>query len=314
MRLHLAYGAVAHAAAAGDFKVQDKPQRFRFNLYSPFLCLLLPLGFFISMFWVHSFKVRYVHPVFTMISSAVGLLIVSCLGLMTIDRWRRFQSGLDQRQPSWVAFLFLTCSAAFFLGVGVGEYNFQANMKPFYDVDNLNSYTDVDPVSARGEQLMDAGRIVFTEGTHLDVEHSMGFMSDQVYCVAPITTRRLDGNSSGLAILDFWAIGKNCCKGSLGGDFHCGENVHLNKHGGLRLLKDSDHTFYRLAVQQAEAAYGIKALHPIFLYWMDDPIAEVEAYETSGKRLFLQSVIGFFVAQLVCVLFALLMISKLARI
>lgn len=309
MQLHSAYGAVQH----GEFEAQSKPSRFRINFYSPLLCLLLPWALFMWMFWVHSFKMHYEHPTSTLTSSVVGLIIVSCLGFMTVDRLYNQKTAHGQTQPSWIVFLFLTCAPAYLLGIAVGEYNYEANMKPYYDVANLNSYMDVDPVAARGQQLMDAGRIVFTEGAHLDLKHSMGFMKEQVYCVAPVTTTPLDGNSSGLAVLDFWAIGKNCCSGSQGGDFRCGAYADKHARGGLRLLSASDQTYYRLAVQQAEAAYDIKAVHPIFLYWMPDPMSEVDAYKTSGSRLFTMGVIYFFVAQLAFVILALLLISKLAR-
>ena len=36
-------------------------------------------------------------------------------------------------------------------------------MEPYYDVVTLQTYVDVDPVNARGENLMDAGRLVFKE-------------------------------------------------------------------------------------------------------------------------------------------------------
>ncbi|CAE7684842.1 VIII-A [Symbiodinium pilosum] len=107
-------------------------------------------------------------------------------------------------------------------GTLAGEYNYQVNMLPYFDVAMLQTYLDVDPASARGEHLMDAGRIVFSEGSHLDLQHSMGFMDTETWCVAPVTTRNLDGNSTMPAVVDFWAIGKNCCTGSTGGDFRCG--------------------------------------------------------------------------------------------
>lgn len=60
-----------------------------------------------------------------------------------------------------------------------------------------------------------------------------------------MTTKSLDNNSSQPAVLDFWAIGKNCCAGSKGGDFKCGAWSKRMAHGGLRLLNNQEISYYR---------------------------------------------------------------------
>ena len=42
-------------------------------------------------------------------------------------------------------------------------------------------------------------------------------------------------------------------------------------HEEVRLTNDEDHPYYRLAVQQAEVKFGIKAVHPLFFTWSRDP-------------------------------------------
>ena len=54
-------------------------------------------------------------------------------------------------------------------------------------------------------------------------------------------------------------------------------------------MREEQRPFFRLAVQQAEAAYNIKANHPLFFYWMQD---QAEMRDRQMKSEYLQT-IGF---------------------
>eukprot|EP00438_Fugacium_kawagutii_P029114 Skav233711 [mRNA] locus=scaffold2120:100002:105477:+ [translate_table: standard] len=117
----------------------------------------------------------------------------------------------------------------------------------------------VNPGREKGQQLMDAGRVYFEDGTGLDTSKSMAFRNLDRYCVAPIV---------------FGQVGVNCCSGTTA-DFRCGEFDNPKARSGLRLMRqmpraggletasermtvtlnqgEDQRPFFRLAVQQAEA-------------------------------------------------------------
>jgi len=194
---------------------------------------------------------------------------------------------------------------AVFLATTFGDMNFWYNMQPFYDIENLNTYPSVNPAREKGQQLMDAGRVYFSDGTGLDMRKAMGFKNLDLYCVAPI----VHGQDQ-LASYDFWAVGLNCCSG-VSSDFRCGEFNNPHARSGLRLMRDDQRPFFRLAVQQAEAAYNIKATHPLFFYWMQDPVAEMNSYRDDGFKYYLLGIFTHFAFNLFCVVCAVVGFSKI---
>jgi len=75
-------------------------------------------------------------------------------------------------------------------------------------------------------------------------------------------------------------------------------------------MRDDQRPFFRLAVQQAEAAYNIKATHPLFFYWMQDPVAEMNSYRDDGFKYYLLFVFTHFAFNLFCVVVSVMMFSK----
>eukprot|EP00929_Paragymnodinium_shiwhaense_P086547 TRINITY_DN4704_c0_g1_i3.p2 TRINITY_DN4704_c0_g1~~TRINITY_DN4704_c0_g1_i3.p2 ORF type:complete len:208 (-),score=47.28 TRINITY_DN4704_c0_g1_i3:69-692(-) len=188
-----------------------------------------------------------------------------------------------------------------------GDFNFRYHMQPFYDMENLNTYPNVNPAHAKGQQLMDAGRVYFMDGTALDFGKSMSFKDLDLYCVAPIVN---GGNQQ--ASYDFWAVGKNCCNGP-SSMFQCGEYNNPYARSGYRLLADRERPFYRLAVQQAEAAYNLRSTHPLFFVWTQDPVSMMTEYRSAGFRLFLIATGVHFFFNLACVTGAVIGFSKIGQ-
>jgi len=283
----------------------NRGQRKRMNLVGVVTSLFVPWVLFSVIFATMSFSVHYKQPGLAYFICAIGLLVVLACCALAFNALRKRMQGDIDREPSWFVFLAITTLLAWVMGVVLGDLNFWDNLQPYYDITNLNTYPSVDPSKMRGQQLMDAGRIIFTDGTKLDLTKSMGFKNLDTYCVAPITS-----GTAPLATYDFWAVGLNCCSGN-SADFHCGEFNNPKASAGLRLMNDGQRAFYRLAVQQSEAAYNIKAVHPLFFYWMQDPIAEMNAYQDDGLKYYLLGMFAHFAAQLFLVVVATIAFSKM---
>mmetsp|Transcript_59353 Transcript_59353/g.171485 ORF Transcript_59353/g.171485 Transcript_59353/m.171485 type:complete len:314 (+) Transcript_59353:112-1053(+) len=252
------------------------------------ICFFIPFVVFTAVYSMQSFSLHYDSPsTCKALCFAILAVVIGVFGTSVIATFRRRDDSSD---PKWYVFLFVTSLIAWVFAFVFGQRNFVSNISPYMDIMNLNVYSGVDPGKYNGQQLMDAGRMVFAPGTHLELPLSMGFKNLDTYCVSPISSPLLENSTT--PTYDFWAVGLNCCSGHLP-DFHCGEFNNLNARSGLRLMRDDQRAYFRLAVEQAEAAYNIRAPHPIFLYWMQDPNVEVNAYQQDGYKFWLMGV-GFF--------------------
>lgn len=289
-------------------------QRRRLNLVAICICLFVPWLLFCLMYSVTSFRLYYKSPAAAYLIALLGLLFVCFLGVRAAHAIRAHCSRGDDPfyEPTWYVFLFITSLIAWILGVYYGLHNFYYRMESYYGIENLGNYHDVDPATTRGQQLMDAGRVIFKPGTHLDLQKSMSFMNNDLYCVTPIVSA--NHSLKGAESYDFWAVGTNCCCGESVRDakFQCGEYGNIRASAGLRLMRDEQRPFYRLAVQQALSSYNIKSEHPLFFHWVQDPIVATEALNWEGHRQFLFGVYLHFAFQLACVCLAACCFAKTA--
>lgn len=277
-------------------------KRRRLNLVAIVTNIILPWLVFSGLYAALSFSLHYSRPKLT------WTLVAASIGAAALTGFVAYRRKLRENDPMWYTFAALALFLATVLAVVGGDMNYWYNMEPYYNINNLNSYPSVNPLREKGRQLMDAGRLYFAEGSQLDISKSIGFKNMDQYCVAPIVF-----GEDQLASYDFWAVGVNCCNG-LAGDFRCGEFDNPQARAGLRLMRDDQRPFFRLAVQQAEAAFNIKAEHPIFVYWLQDPVAEMGTYRSMGIKLYLLGVFTHLAFNVLCVSFAVLSFTKIGTV
>jgi hypothetical protein len=257
---------------------------FRFHFRSPTLCyMILGLsGSILAIVWLTAI-VRKVRP-------------ATQHGWNTIETAEIAAQQLS-RQGDWSLFILTTCLASFIIAIVFGTWNFSSHTESYYNLKNLSVYTQVNPATIRGQEIMDAGQVMFVPGTSIDVSKSMSFKDQDTYCVAPIAS------SSSLETYDFWAVGLNCCS-DVASDFKCGNFANHTARGGLRVMDDENRPLYRLAVQQAQSSFNIRATHPLFFHLTADPVDEQERYRRDANKYFLLGMNTHFVVQGVLVLVA----------
>lgn len=273
------------------------------NIKALCVSLFLPWILFAVLLHLMLFRWHYTDPEEVYLALLVGLLVSLCTAAYA--RWKE-KSSLPE--PMWYKYHGIAFFWAVFWAFVIGNYGFWKYSEKYYDYETLNVYTDVNPAKEKGQMLMDSGRVYFTHETRVGTEFSMGFKNRDVYCVAPI----IKGEER-RETYDFWTVGINCCDHPPG-KFQCGQANNPLARSAIRQLGDDDREMYRLAVQQAEAAYGLKATHPVFFYWVADPVHEIDMYYVWTWRIFIYGIAGYFCINLFFVVAASFAFSKIGRV
>lgn len=309
------YQDFGHHPLMGDtiVKMPDLAKsRKRMNIVGICLSLFLPWSVFCVITYVLSFSLHYDNPVAPWFFVAFGALLAVYFLVMAIAQVSRGPG--DIYAGTWNVFLFLTLTIAVCVGSSLGDMNYSTNMQQYYDLLNLNDYIDVDPSRMRGQQMMDAGRVKFVKNTKLNVGKAYAFQNLDTYCVAPITIYSSDvGTFLPLASYDFWAVGMNCCGSNQTTDevfYECGDYKDTKARQGLRLMKDDQRAFFRLAVQQASSAHQLVSNHPLFFYWASDAVELLESYREKGFQVYATGMIVHFICQLFLVLLAMYVFAQ----
>jgi hypothetical protein len=275
-----------------------KGNRFRINVVGIVVNVFSPwLVFFVLLFlYTSKLHFRYPSEVKAFMHVLAGAVLIA-VGSLAVS-WTRGYS------PQWYKASFVLHALAIIGAYGYGSWNYVNYIAPYYSLEKLQAYPNLDVVKTKGATVQDAGRVNFAAGTKIDSSRSWHFRAGALYCVAPIIGQ--DGQET----VDFWAVGKGCCSES-SPDFRCGEGdtpalAMLKARSGLRFLEtdywNPERHFYRLAVNGAEANFGIKAPEPLFFYWTQDPLYTMMTLRDKGWGNFIVGIesFGVFVVAFVC--------------
>jgi len=274
-------------------------RRRRINCIPALNALFLPWVTFLIVFSLSSFYFHYTMPFVVMCANSAITVIALTFAYLGFKN-----TSVPPARAFYQMYMGLTIVCAVCLGWLLGDLNFWFNMQPAYNVDHLATYTNVNPsthtsrdgqvVPTRGKRYQDAGKIYFAHNAVIDYNRSMSFKMGDLYCVAPIIDPSCKKNCG----YDFWAVGMNCCAEDVA-DFRCGEYKNPAAKSGLRLMHNEQRPNFRLAVLEAEGVHKIVSTHPVFFYWLHDPVKELSHIKKKGfKEFVLLMIVSFFLSAL----------------
>lgn len=291
------YGAILdYRLQKHDQMYQNSKRRKRINCLPAIAAFFIPWFAFLLVSTLVSFYFHYRAPVTTCL--IIGLITLGALGNLfdNVKGWKESKDGSFFKM--YIAVMTVIAVVSAWIS---GDLAFWKWMQPGYQYAHLATYTNVDPsmqsmytgqtLSTPGKRYQDAGTIYFKAGSELNVSQAMSFKLGDLYCVVPIVNPDCQKNCGH----DFWAVGINCC-GEDSADFRCGD-YGKRSLSGMRMMNENNRALYRLAVMQAEGihrATGLVSNHPLFFYWMEDPVAEVSKWRKKGYRLYIIGMLATF--------------------
>jgi hypothetical protein len=233
---------------------------------------LVFLFFFIS--WL---VLRHFNPVVNMIITA--LFAIACLCRITMWFLSGRQLGTLNRANMAAMFLLAliaaVCIASMLWVHGVRQYWWWLTGVTYQDMPYNGATT---PAIARS----DAAWLRFQDGSLsyppslVDTSRSAGYRDGDIYCAAPIlSTEALEANSP-LTLVQYWAIGVDCCQGT--GSFTCDASRKSTGMYGMVLVDGEmscsgcSHERFASAVSKAEALHNlVSADGALFVKWVQSP-------------------------------------------
>jgi hypothetical protein len=277
-------------------------RRVRINWVGIAVNIVSPWLLFTGLMYVMTFDIHYQSP------TLAWSLVAAGIGLAAVMAWcgynRKYE--MEDGKPAW----FIYAAGAFFFAsvfaAAFGNWVFALKMNSYFDLHSMNTYSGVNPMRVKGAMVSDAGRAYFSMNAHLDQKKAIAFKHMDTYCAVPITV-----GDDKLPNYDFWAVGMNCCDE---GKFHCGADWdNFRARSALRLMDLDQAPFYRLAVQQAEAAYDISANHPVFFHWTQDPVKDINDRKHFALKMFFIGSGTYFIANFCAVVYATFAFAKMTN-
>jgi len=242
--------------------IQPKVGQEKMTLSLPLVicCAALPLIFYSVTFYILVSSIRYS-------ASVAAYLIVAFIFLAVVGVGAAAVMARSTSDRQWIGLMCVLSFAGSFAAVILAERSYMQLMQPYYALQQLNVYENVNPSSAQGNQFMDFGILNFVASASIDKKFNMSFKNRDVHCVAPITS------GSSPDSYEFWAVGINCCSDG----FQCGDWKSALAHSGLRITDETQRQWYELATRQAASKYNISVRHPVFFEWVQNPAEQIES-------------------------------------
>merc|ERR1719440_2536779 len=129
-------------------------QRRRLNVVAILVALFVPWLLYCTVLGLLSFNIHYKNPQLCYV--LIIALFICVVGSSGYYAAKAIKNKFTEPgyQPSWYVFIAVTAFVAFIAGLVCGDSNYQRNMRPYYDLTNLEEYVDVDTNVFVGQQLM----------------------------------------------------------------------------------------------------------------------------------------------------------------
>lgn len=207
-----------------------------------------------------------------MIISRIVTLSVFLMAVLRGRYYKSFYQSSVMYWGWWPTWLLVSVITATVLGAMMGSWLWSENLGPYYELQKLQKYRDINPELVPGERIVDAGLVDFTNFVEMDRSKGGCFMNKgNTYCVAPIVNGGevkygLEGVPR-TGSYDYFAVGINCCS-CPNRDFQCGEWQNPMANSGIRSLDYKSRPYFQLALDDWQASYGKTANHPMFFDWV----------------------------------------------
>eukprot|EP00928_Gymnodinium_smaydae_P032528 TRINITY_DN23536_c0_g1_i2.p1 TRINITY_DN23536_c0_g1~~TRINITY_DN23536_c0_g1_i2.p1 ORF type:complete len:349 (+),score=78.58 TRINITY_DN23536_c0_g1_i2:153-1199(+) len=197
--------------------------------------------------------------------------------------------------------LILVSTLAMVVGAGVGHYIYCSSIQDYWMYFERQHYSDVRPNEAAAAHR-DASVIIFAAGSKPNAARSVAFdAGNNLYCVAPIQMNGYNASAVTSNVVEYWAVGRDCCTDQPRA-FTCGDINVAAANGGIVVHDRSqliygksvsgDLRLYSRAARQAAAKYGlVTAKKPLFLLWSADLAATNRQHLLDAWILVLEMVI-----------------------
>jgi len=156
---------------------------------------------------------------------------------------------------------FSVCAAAVFIGGMVGTSLHLTDLVDYWPFYQKRHYTNVAPDELAAAHS-DASVLVFMEGARPDGSRYAGYWRyGNMYCVAPIAidAAQVQSEEPISSVVQYWAIGKNCCGVNQG--FACDDAQNNMARAGLVMsTKKDDDTLFQGILANNDMAYYEEAV------------------------------------------------------